>query len=78
MIEISISSELAAAHPGFMAGCAERGHRMEVFGGNRDGSDSPGAKTDERHELRDAAYTGRRPPGNGAKPSARGALARTG
>ena len=31
MIEISISRELAAAHPGFMAGCAERGHAIEVF-----------------------------------------------
>ena len=31
MIEISISRELAAEHPGFMAGCAERGHQVEVF-----------------------------------------------
>ena len=28
MIEISISRELAAEHPGFMAGCAERGHQV--------------------------------------------------
>lgn len=32
MIEIRVSRELAAAHPGFMAGCAEREHRVEVFG----------------------------------------------
>jgi hypothetical protein len=32
MIEISVSRELAAAHPGFMAGCADRGHGVEVFG----------------------------------------------
>jgi hypothetical protein len=31
MIEITISSELAADHPEFMAGCAERGHQVEVF-----------------------------------------------
>ena len=31
MVEISISSELAAAHPVFMAGCAECGHQVEVF-----------------------------------------------
>ena len=32
MIEISISRELAAAHPGFMASCAQRGHAVSVFG----------------------------------------------
>jgi hypothetical protein len=31
MIEISISSEMAAEHSRFMAECAERGHRVEVF-----------------------------------------------
>ena len=31
MLEISISSELANAHPGFMAGCAKRGHEVEMF-----------------------------------------------
>jgi Uma2 family endonuclease len=31
MLEISISSELAAAHPVLMAGCAKRGHEVEVF-----------------------------------------------
>ena len=32
MLEISISSEMAAEHPRFMAECLERGHRVEVFG----------------------------------------------
>ena len=31
MIEISISSELAGEHSRFMAECAGRGHRVEVF-----------------------------------------------
>ena len=31
MIEISISSELAAEYPEFMAGCAERGHHVELL-----------------------------------------------
>ena len=31
MLEISISSEMAAEHPRFMAECSERGHRVEVF-----------------------------------------------
>jgi hypothetical protein len=32
MLEITISRDLAAAHPDFMAGCVQRGHRVEVFG----------------------------------------------
>jgi hypothetical protein len=32
MIEIRVSRELAAAHPEFMAGCAEREHPVEMFG----------------------------------------------
>jgi hypothetical protein len=31
MIEISISRKLADAHPKFMAGCAGRGHQVDVF-----------------------------------------------
>ena len=31
MLEISISNEMAAEHPRFMAECVERGHRVEVF-----------------------------------------------
>jgi hypothetical protein len=31
MIEIRISSELAGEHSRFVAACAERGHRVEVF-----------------------------------------------
>ena len=37
MIEISISSELAADHPEFMAGCAERGQQVQVFENARSG-----------------------------------------
>jgi hypothetical protein len=35
MIEISISRELADAHPGFMSGCAQRGHKVDVFDNDR-------------------------------------------
>ena len=45
MIEISISRELAAAHPGFMASCGERGHAVAVF-------DSDGAHTRPRETDR--------------------------
>jgi hypothetical protein len=31
MIEIAISSELAAEHPRFVTACVERGHQVEVF-----------------------------------------------
>ncbi len=37
MIEISISRELADAHAGFMTGCAERGHRVDVFDNDQSG-----------------------------------------
>ena len=32
MLDISISSELAGEHPGFMAACATRGHQVNEFG----------------------------------------------
>ena len=35
MIEISISRELADAHPRFMATCAQRGHAISVFDSDR-------------------------------------------
>jgi hypothetical protein len=38
MLEISISRELAAAHSGFMASCAQRGHAVDVF--DNDGADT--------------------------------------
>ncbi len=31
MLEITISRDLAAAHPDFMAGCVQRGHRVGGF-----------------------------------------------
>jgi len=54
MIEISVSRELADAHPGFMAGCAEREHRVDVF--DTDGPDArpleePGTATDQNASL---------------------------
>ena len=57
MIEISISRELAAKHPGFMAGCAERGHQVEVFD-----SDEPGLAS-RRPTTCDRAESRRRTPG---------------
>ena len=54
MIEISISRELAAAHSGFMAHCADRGHAVSVFDSDearspisrdRRGRDAPGRVT---------------------------------
>jgi hypothetical protein len=65
MIKISISNELAAGHPEFMAGCAERGHRVEVFGEATVGStvgdgrrDGVGLKADEDRASRRAAKPG--------------------
>jgi hypothetical protein len=40
MIEISISRELADAHPGFIAGCAKRGHRVQVIANPVAGGDA--------------------------------------
>jgi hypothetical protein len=45
MLEISISHELAATHPEFMAHCADRGHAVVVF-------DSDGAQSRPRETGR--------------------------
>ena len=58
MIEISISRELANAHPGFMAGCAQRGHGVNVFD-----SAAPEARPHETAECRDAPGRRRTPLG---------------
>ena len=58
MIEISISRELAAEHPGFMAGCAERGHQVEVFGTTHERPESDAAETRDPDDMLDAAYIG--------------------
>jgi hypothetical protein len=45
MIEISISPEFADEYPGFMSGCAERGHRVQVIANRiaaRDATVPPG------------------------------------
>jgi len=58
VIEIGISHELSAEHPGFMAGCAERGHRVEVFGHAHEQPDSDGAETRDRHDVPHAGHIG--------------------
>ena len=45
MLEISISSEMAAEHPRFMAECLERGHRVEVFASCAETRESGGGPT---------------------------------
>ena len=60
MLEISISSEMAATHPEFMSGCAQRGHHVLVFGDAVDArgvepscgeEDQPGDDRSERARL---------------------------
>jgi hypothetical protein len=45
MIEIRIGSLLAAEHPGFIAECLERGHRVEVFAPCAETRESGGGPT---------------------------------
>ena len=63
MIEISISRELAAEHPGFLMGCAERGHRVEVFGAAHEPPESGAAEARDPDGRPDAAYIGEPEPG---------------
>ena len=51
MIEISISRELAAEHPGFMAGCAERSHQVRVFGTTHERPESDAAETRDPDDI---------------------------
>lgn len=53
VIEISINRDLAADQPGFMAGCAERGHRVEVFSDSHERSESDSAETPDRRDVPD-------------------------
>ena len=63
MIEISISRELAAEHPGFMAGCAKRSHQVQVFGSHPTSGRSPdAAETRGPDDMADAAYVGQPDP----------------
>jgi hypothetical protein len=55
MIEISISRELAAEHPGFLAGCAERGHQVQVIRTSREQPASGAAETPGLDDTPDAA-----------------------
>ena len=56
MIEISISRELATEHAGFLAGCAERGHRVQVFGAAHEPPESDAAEARDPDGRPDAAY----------------------
>ena len=58
VIEISISRELAAEHPGFVVGCAERSHGIEVFGTSHERPESAAAETRDRDDVPDAGYIG--------------------
>jgi hypothetical protein len=58
MIKISISRELAADHPDFLAGRAERGHRVEVFGNRPESPESHAAEACNPDDLADAAHIG--------------------
>jgi hypothetical protein len=63
MIEISISRELAAEHPGFLVGCAERGHLVQVFSTSHERPESDGADMRDPDHMPDAAYVGHNHPG---------------
>ena len=69
-ISISISSELAAEHPRFMAGCAADGREVHVFGAS-----GPDTKTSRADEESTAAAGDRSPDrfrmGEPPKPSSR-------
>ena len=67
MIEISISRELADAHRGFMASCAQRGHAINVF--DSDGprpalTRPPGAETHLAGDHAAGVPMGDRTPGS--------------
>ena len=69
MLKISISSELAAEHPRFMAGCAADGREVQVFGATE-----PETKTNRADEESAAGAGADRPldrflPGEPPKPS---------
>jgi hypothetical protein len=61
MLQISISSELAAEHPRFVAECAGRGHTIEVVGPDAENGQAAteGSATDappERSGLTDLGH----------------------
>ena len=64
MIEISISRELVAEHPGFLAGCAERGHKVQVFSASHERPESDAADMRDPDDMPDAACIGQ--PSRGA------------
>jgi hypothetical protein len=58
MIEVSISAELAAEHLYFLAGCGERGHRVQVFDSGREQRKSDAAEAPDPDDHPTAAYIG--------------------
>ena len=67
MIEISISTELAAEHPRFMTECGGPGHRVEVFDSGDEAHTPAGVargETEREVVVRDQA--GRSGPGGRA------------
>ena len=75
MLEISIGSELAAAHPVFMAGCAERGHQVDVFGDAERNADEEGTGRSLSRVLGRCEPASHRDPGHQARGLAEGGLA---
>ena len=60
MLNISISSELAAEHSRFINECAERGHRVQVFEPGSTVEERPGRLSGRsRRGLRSAGCDGR-------------------
>jgi hypothetical protein len=76
MIEISISRELADAHPGFMAGCADRGYQVQLTADEIAAGDTkpPAGRLSQtnRHPDADRHLAGGRPAGR-REDAARGA-----
>jgi len=58
MIKISISDELVVEQPGFLMGCAERGHRVQVFGDADEPPESDAAEARDPDDRPDAAFVG--------------------
>ena len=57
MLEISISSEMAAEHPRFMAECAARGRTVEVFGeAERNANEKLGVRHPPEGSRRSSVY----------------------
>ena len=58
MLQISISSELAADHQQFVAQCARRGHTIEVFGPHAENGQAVAARTGSESSLERSGLIG--------------------